>query len=64
MKKYLYIVICTMLSVLYSCDSNINQISPIPDVPVSYTLNILRDAPELMTPGNSVAITEIGRAHV
>ena len=51
-------VICTLLSVLYSCDSNINQISPIPDAPVSYTLNILRDAPQLMTPGNSVAITE------
>ena len=58
MKKYLYIVICTLLSVLYSCDSNINQISPIPDAPVSYTLNILRDAPLLMTPGNSIAITE------
>lgn len=51
-------VICTLLSVLSSCDGDINQISPIPDVPVSYTLNILRDAPELMTPGNSVAITK------
>ena len=51
-------VICALLFVLSSCDTNFNQISPIPDAPVSYTLNILRDAPQLMTPGNSVAITE------
>ena len=51
-------VICALLSVLSSCDTNLNQISPIPDAPVSYTLNILRDAPQLMTPGNSVVITE------
>lgn len=58
MKKYLYFVFCTLLSALSSCDTNLNQISPIPSVPVSYTLHILRDAPQLMTPGNSIAITE------
>ena len=67
MKKYFFSVICALSSILSSCDGDINQISsildapvsyPIPDAPVSYTLNILRDAPELMTPGNSVAITE------
>ena len=51
-------VICTLLSVLSSCDTNLNQINPIPDAPVSYTLNILRDAPSLVVPGNSVSITE------
>ena len=61
MKKCFYFVICILLSVLSACDTNLNKISPIPNAPVSYTLNILRDAPQLMTPGNSVVITEPNR---
>ena len=56
--QYIASLLCALLFVLSSCDGDVNRISPIPDAPVSYTLNILRDAPELMTPGNSVAITE------
>ena len=52
----LYAILLTFI--LSSCDTNLNQVSPIPNAPVSYTLNILRDAPQLMTPGNSVVITE------
>ena len=58
MKIHYTLYAILLIFVLSSCDTNLNQISPIPNAPVSYTLNILRDAPQLMTPGNSVVITE------
>lgn len=57
--KILRYITCVLLLLLFTqCETNINPISPIPNAPVSYTLNVLRDAPELMTPGNSIEITE------
>ncbi len=43
--------VALLVLVLVGCDS-LNRKSPIPDMPVSMDLIILRDAPELMTPGN------------
>lgn len=57
MKPHIIIVLLSVI-ILSSCDKGtVNQRSPIPDMPVSYTLNILRDAPILNSPGGYIEVT-------
>lgn len=57
MKKYPVIALLCGILLLACEDTKVNQRSPIPDMPVSYSLNILRDAPILNTPGGYVEVT-------
>lgn len=55
--KTAYILSAIILS---GCENNnINTKNPIPESPVNYSLNIMRDAPSLDIQGNSIAITDI-----
>lgn len=51
------LLIATALS---GCKGNqLNTQNPVPEAPVNYSLNIMRDAPALDIQGNSIAITEV-----
>lgn len=60
-KKALHILTAiATITLLTSCgDRNINELNPIPSMPVSYRLNIMQDAPILNVAGGFVDITEI-----
>lgn len=50
-------ILIITLVLLSACETEVNRINPVPDAPVNYTLNIMRDAPALDIQGNSITIT-------
>lgn len=57
-REYITYIIILSIIVLTACDQRYNTYNPIPEMPVNYTLNIVRDAPILMTQGGFISITE------
>ena len=57
-REYITCIIILSIIVLTACDQRYNTYNPIPEMPVNYTLNIVRDAPILMTQGGFISITE------
>ena len=55
MKKWLYIG--CLLSMFVGCE-NINNMNPVPHVPVNYTLNITSEYPHFTTPGEVITVTQ------
>ncbi len=57
-RKYIKALTANIILLFAGCGNEYNSYNPIPDMPVNYTLNIIRDAPILITQGGYLSITE------
>lgn len=57
-KLSIALTLTVILLLFTECENSYNRYNPIPEMPVNYTLNIIRDAPILLTQGGYICITE------